>query len=168
MFTASNSLSFIRAPLAFLFLQDNAFIRVLAIFLAMLTDIIDGYLARRNKSVSKLGAVLDPVTDKFFVSFAIAALFLENKLSPFELMAMLSRDCSLCLYGLTMFITNQWRSIILFKAIRWGKVTTSLQFIALVAATLGIALPWYFFTLFIVLGLLAFFELFQESTAPAN
>jgi len=119
MLTASNSLSFIRAPLAFLFLQENSTLRIVAIVLAMVTDSIDGYLARRNQSVSRFGAVLDPAMDKFFVYFAMTALFLENKLGPLEMATMLSRDCFLCLYGFLMLITNRWTSVV-FRAIRWG------------------------------------------------
>ena len=33
----------------------------------MFTDSIDGYIARRSKSVSRFGAILDPAMDKFFV-----------------------------------------------------------------------------------------------------
>ena len=80
MFTASNSLSFIRAPLAFLFLQENPTLRMLAVLLAMITDMTDGHLARRSQSTSRFGAILDPAMDKFFVYFAMMTLLLENKM----------------------------------------------------------------------------------------
>lgn len=167
MFTASNSLSFIRAPLAFLFLQENLTLRIIAIFLAMLTDSIDGHLARRNRSVSKFGAILDPTMDKFFVYFAMTVLFLEKSLGPYELIAMLSRDFFLCLYGLIMIVTNKWKTVV-FRAIRWGKVTTALQFIVLISVVMGISFPWYIFALFIVMGWFAFLELFQAKPTPAS
>ncbi len=144
MLTASNSLSFIRAPLAFLFLQDNCTLRIIAILLAMITDSIDGYLARRSQSVSRFGAILDPAMDKFFVYFAMAALFLETRISPWEMGAMLSRDFFLLLYGMVMVAAGRWKTIV-FRAIRWGKVTTALQFIVLVGVVLDITFPWYIF-----------------------
>lgn len=166
MLTASNSLSFIRAPLAFLFLQESSTLRILAIILAMITDSIDGYLARRSQSVSRFGAILDPAMDKFFVYFAMGVLFIENQLAPWEMAAMLSRDFFLCLYGLLMVAARRWKTIV-FRAIRWGKVTTALQFIVLIGLVLGIALPWYIYASFIVMGWLAFLELFQMKTSPA-
>ncbi len=166
MLTASNSLSFIRAPLAFLFLQESSTLRILAIILAMITDSIDGYLARRSQSVSRFGAILDPAMDKFFVYFAMSVLFIENQLAPWEMAAMLSRDFFLCLYGLLMVAARRWKTIV-FRAIRWGKVTTALQFIVLIGLVLGIALPWYIYASFIVMGWLAFLELFQMKTSPA-
>lgn len=167
MLTASNSLSFIRAPLAFLFLQDNATLRIIAIILAMATDTIDGYLARRSKSVSRFGAILDPTMDKFFVYFAMTALFLESKMAPWEMAAMLSRDVFLCLYGLLMLATGK-RKTVVFRAIRWGKATTALQFIILIGLVLGFTFPWAIFASFVVMGWLAFMELFQVREAPIH
>lgn len=166
MISASNSLSFIRAPLAFLFLQENSTLRITAILLAMITDSIDGYLARRSQSVSRFGAILDPTMDKFFVYFAMTVLFLESRIGGFELAAMLSRDFFLCLYGFLMVITKRWKSIV-FRAIRWGKVTTALQFIVLIGIVLGFSFPWYLFASFVVMGWLAFLELFQPRPSHA-
>lgn len=163
MITISNVLSFLRAPLAFLFLQENATIRLCAIFLAMLSDVIDGYIARKSQTTSRFGAILDPAMDKFFVYFAMAALFSEQRLAPWEAIAMLSRDFFLCVYGLFMLLTGRWKQII-FRAIRWGKATTALQFIVLMGLVLGANVPGYVFFSFFLMGALAFLELFQLPT----
>lgn len=164
MITLSNSLSFVRAPLAFLFLQESSSLRILAIVLAMITDSIDGYLARRSQSVSKFGAILDPAMDKFFVYFVMTVLFSESKMTTWETAAMLSRDFFVSLYGLLMFAAGRWKMIV-FRAIRWGKVTTALQFIVLIGLVLGITFPWYLYIVFIAMGWLAFLELFQVRTS---
>jgi len=168
MLTLSNGLSFFRAPLALLFLQENPSWRLAAVFLAMLTDSIDGYLARRNRSTSRFGAILDPAMDKFFVFFSLGALFLEGKIASWQIATMLSRDFFLCLYGLYMVTAGKWKNIV-FKAIRWGKATTALQFIILIGMIFDIPIPWYTFFAFIAMGWLAFVELFQISrrTSPA-
>jgi CDP-diacylglycerol--glycerol-3-phosphate 3-phosphatidyltransferase len=47
----------------------------LAIFwVAALTDFLDGYLARRRKEVTRLGALLDPIADKLLISAAFISL----------------------------------------------------------------------------------------------
>src|SRR5690606_6218732 len=140
---------------AFLFLQENSTLRILAIVLAMITDSIDGYLARRSQSVSRFGAVLDPVMDKFFVYFAMTILFAESKMNEWETAAMLSRDFFLCLYGLFITAAGRWKTLV-FRAIKWGKATTALQFIVLIGLVLGITFPWYIYASFIVMGGLAF------------
>jgi CDP-diacylglycerol--glycerol-3-phosphate 3-phosphatidyltransferase len=166
MLTASNGLSFIRAPLAFLFLQENSSLRIIAILLAIFTDSIDGYVARRNKSSSRFGTFLDPAADKFFVYFSIIVLFLEHRIAPWEMAAMLSRDFFVMAYGLLMFFSGRFKNVVV-RAIRWGKVTTSLQFIVLIGLVLGFSFPWYIFATFIVMGWLGFLELLQPRPKTA-
>jgi len=159
--TLSNGLSFFRVPLAFLFLQESPALRLLAILLAMITDSVDGYLARRNRSVSRLGAILDPTTDKFFVYFALIVLFFEGRIFPWEVAAMLSRDFFLCLYGASMFLMGRWKTVV-FRAIRWGKATTALQFIVLSGLVFGFSFSWITFGILAAMGALAFLELIQQ------
>jgi CDP-diacylglycerol---glycerol-3-phosphate 3-phosphatidyltransferase len=160
MFSLSNTLSFLRIPLAFLFISDSVFLRCAAVFLAMLTDSVDGYIARRNHSVSRFGAFLDPVADKFFVYFALLVLFLEGKLQILQMLAMISRDVVILGYGILMVITGRARSIV-FRSISAGKVATALQFCVLIGLVLQATFSWMTYGLFIGVGLLAFFELFN-------
>ena len=162
MLTLSNSLSFIRAPFALLFLQENTTLRLIAVILAMITDSIDGYIARRSNSVSRFGAILDPVMDKFFVYFVLSVLFLEQNIYLWEAFAMISRDFFLVIYGVYLKCTGKWKDYE-FRTIRWGKITTAMQFIVLCGVTLGYVFPWYVYVTFIVFGGLAFLELLQTS-----
>lgn len=159
MITLSNSISFSRAPLALLFLAEAPSLRLLAIFLAMLTDGIDGYLARRYRSTSLFGAILDPIMDKFFVYFALGILFVEGKIASWEVAAMISRDFFLCIYAISILITKKWKKVV-FRSVRWGKITTALQFIVLIGLVFGVSFPWPLFASFIAMGWLAFLEFF--------
>jgi len=48
---------------------------LILVFLALgLTDVFDGYLARRFGEVTKLGQILDPIADKFLVVSSLLAL----------------------------------------------------------------------------------------------
>jgi len=164
MITISNSLSFFRAPLAFLFLQGNPTLRLLAIIFAALSDCIDGYLARRYQSTSRFGAILDPAMDKFFVYFALAVFYQEGQIAGWEIAAMVSRDFFLCLYGIIMMATRRTK-LIVFRSVRWGKITTALQFIVLAGLVYHVSFSWIAFAAFVAMGWLAFLELFQ--LAPA-
>ncbi len=158
-----------RAPLAFLFLIDNTAVRVVAIILAMLTDSVDGYFARKYQGTTRFGAILDPAMDKFFVFFALIVLVLEQKLAPWQAGTMVSRDIALCSFGIYLVFSGYWQSY-QFRAIKWGKISTALQFFVLIAHTMQVNLPWYTYLLFVLFGTLAFIELFhtQKSTVSST
>jgi phosphatidylglycerophosphate synthase len=162
MITISNSLSFLRIPLAFLFLLESPYMRLVAVLLAMFTDSIDGYLARRSRSVSRFGAILDPATDKFFVYFALTTLFLEGRLLLWQVAAMLSRDVVVSIYGFFMLVIGRWKSIV-FRSVRAGKVTTALQFMVLMGLVFQISFSWVTYSAFVVMGGFMFVELFQPT-----
>lgn len=168
MLSLANGLSLLRAPLALLFLVDNTYLRITAIFLAMLTDSIDGYLARRAKNTSRVGAILDPAMDKFFVFFVLGVLLSHQRLELWQACAFISRDFFLIFFGIYLGLSGHWNAY-QCKAIRWGKISTALQFFVLIGLTLNLVFPWHLYAVFIVLGLLAFIELCQlkkETSIP--
>ena len=160
MITISNSLSFFRIPLAFLFIVDSPYLRLFAVVLAMITDSIDGYLARRNQSVSRFGAILDPATDKFFVYFALTILLKEGRLLPWQAALMLSRDMSVAVYAIFMAVTGKWKNLV-FRSLRAGKAATALQFIVLTGLVIQVSFSWMTYGAFALMGGLACMELFQ-------
>ena len=162
MFTLSNLLSFIRAPLALIFLQKNITLRLTAVVIAMITDSVDGYFARKNKSASLFGAVLDPAMDKFFVYFVLSIFYLEGDMKLWEALLILSRDFALCLYGLYILIFRKFSDFEI-KAIKWGKVTTTMQFIIITAVTLHFQFPSSVYFIFMILGILSLVELIQRT-----
>lgn len=157
--TLSNFLSLLRGPLALFFIFDNPFYRSLAIILAMATDSLDGYLARKYRKTSQIGAFLDPLMDKFFVFFAVSMFMLEGNLRLWEALALISRDFAILLFGLYLALRRTWSNF-QFRSIWSGKVTTTLQFFVLLGLTFHVAMPVYIFVCFIVLGILALFELY--------
>jgi CDP-diacylglycerol--glycerol-3-phosphate 3-phosphatidyltransferase len=157
--TLSNFLSILRGPLALLFVIDNVFYRSLAIVLAMATDGLDGYLARRYRMTSQIGAFLDPLMDKFFVFFVVNILMLEGHLQLWQALALISRDFAVLLFGLYLALRGTWANF-QFRSIWSGKITTTLQFFVLLGLTFHLVMPVYIFWCFIALGILALFELY--------
>jgi CDP-diacylglycerol--glycerol-3-phosphate 3-phosphatidyltransferase len=52
----------------------SAFLAALLFLVASITDYFDGYLARRHRSVSDLGKILDPLADKLIVASVLIML----------------------------------------------------------------------------------------------
>ncbi len=163
MLSLSNTLSLLRAPLAFALLVNSIPVRLAAIFLAMCTDCLDGYLARKNRTASQFGAILDPAMDKFFVYFALAIFLSEGRLQTWEACAMISRDFFLCLFAIYLTFSKSWHNY-KYRSIRWGKISTSMQFISLLAISINWQIPLFVFMLFMTTGFLAFIELFKIKT----
>lgn len=157
--TLPNLLSILRLPLAFLFLQSNPYLRVLVVIAAMLTDFLDGFLARKYNLRSRVGTTLDPMTDKFFVIFVLGILYQEGQIALWEAASMLCRDLAVMLFGLYLVLVREWDDY-QFRAIWCGKIATTLQFFVLIALALHYPVYQGIYLLFIVLGAMALFELY--------
>ncbi len=65
----------------------------LAIFLAAaLTDLLDGYLARRWKQVTTVGTLLDPIADKLLISAALISLVETHSVQAWMVIVIIGRE----------------------------------------------------------------------------
>ena len=107
---------------------------IIIFLVAALTDIFDGYLARRRNQVSNLGKFLDPIADKLLVSAALIVL-VEKHLAPsWAVVIILGRE----------FIVTGLRSVaasegIVIQAQSIGKVKMWAQCVAIVALLVAAA-----------------------------
>lgn len=159
MINVPNILSFMRLPLAFLFLQESVTIRVFGIVLAMATDWLDGFLARRYKQTSLTGRLLDPITDKFFVCFILTIFVREGQIKLWEALTFFTRDVSVFIFGFYLLCTDKLKNYA-FRPFWSGKIITTIQLILLLALTVKISVPVYFFFIMLSLGAFSLLELF--------
>lgn len=140
LFYLPNLISLLRIPLAmgFLLLRDPL-MRIGIIAAAAASDFLDGWLARR-RGRSRLGAILDPVTDKTFLVSALVSLAVNGPLRIAELLVLLARDIAVA-FGFAVVIVR--RAPMKLSARMPGKVVTVLQLLALVLLTLwpGLRVP---------------------------
>lgn len=159
MLTIPNCISLLRFPLALLFVYENTLFRAVTILLVAFSDFADGYIARRYKLNSRIGTVLDPLTDKFFVIVALSVFYYEERISIYEIIAMLCRDFSVIAFGFYLIMTRNFGKYH-FRAIWCGKITTTLQLLTLGALTFSAPIPTQMYGSFILLGLAALVELY--------
>lgn len=101
---------------------------ILAI-LAGLTDLLDGYIARKYNFVSDFGALMDPLADKIFVTGTML-MAVEYRLMPAWIaVAVLCRE-----FMVTGLRTLAAQKQVVISADRWGKLKTALQMVMLCIA----------------------------------
>jgi len=130
--TLPNTVSLSRVLLALAFvLVPNPWARVILIVVAGLTDFMDGWLARHEKTESTAGALLDPLADRIFVFAAISAYLVEGQLTTGQYFLFLTRDIATAVGFLVAKIIPTLRPAV-FRARLLGKLVTVVQLITLV------------------------------------
>ena len=134
--TVPNLVSTSRVVLAMGFLAIDAVpVRLTLLCVAALTDFLDGWIARRTKVVSRFGALIDPVADRFFVLCVVISFVLGAQLTAWQAVASVFRDI-MSLIGWVVARNVSWLRPIRFRARPLGKVVTALQFATFVAVLL--------------------------------
>lgn len=113
---------------AYMHLKINI-ISALIFALAFLTDMLDGYLARKNNQVSNFGKIMDPLADKVLVSAAMVLLTMTGVINPWVTVLVLARE--FIVSGVRMAAAAEGNVV---AASVWGKAKTIWQFIALTVA----------------------------------
>lgn len=148
-----NVLSLSRLGLAALFVAEASVPwRAFTVALASLTDVLDGWIARRHGKTSRFGALLDPITDRFFVFTAVCVFLFDGTLATWEYFVVISRDLMTAIGFLVARAMPSLRPVT-FKARPGGKIVTALQLLVLFAALLRGRLPALVTPLVILLGL---------------
>jgi phosphatidylglycerophosphate synthase len=131
LFTLPNTISLSRVVLALAFvLVSEPWDRMALIAVAGLTDVMDGWLARRRKTESSAGALLDPLADRIFVLVAISTYLIEGKLTTGQYFIFLTRDIATAVGFVVAKIIPVLRPAV-FRARMLGKIVTVLQLITL-------------------------------------
>lgn len=106
--------------------------RFALLLIASGTDFLDGWLARRQQTTTRSGALIDAVADRFFVFAAVCVYLADGAISTGQFFTLLSRDIA-TLIGFLVARSVPWLRAVVFRA-RWlGKVVTGLQLLTLMA-----------------------------------
>lgn len=107
--------------------------------IAALTDLLDGYLARRLGQTTRLGAFLDPVADKLIVGVALVLLLQQDPrvLLALPVAVIIGRE-------ITISALREWMAELGVRSrvqvSIWGKIKTTAQMLALIFMTMRVDL----------------------------
>ncbi len=94
---------------------------------ASVTDWFDGYLARKWKQTTSLGALLDPLADKVLVAAALVGLAFRDIIPAWTVTLILARE--FLVTGLRVAVAEKGGGVT--SAAWWGKVKATLQMVAI-------------------------------------
>jgi CDP-diacylglycerol--glycerol-3-phosphate 3-phosphatidyltransferase len=125
----------------------------LAMFLAAaLTDLLDGYLARRWKQVTTVGTLLDPVADKLLISAALISLVQIRLIPGWLAILIIAREFAVS--GLRSIASAEGYTI---QASDLGKTKMATQVIAISLMLVSIRYKeWYGFAMLWMYGVVFF------------
>lgn len=138
IFTVPNLISFIRlcmAPVYLLLLSrgENAAAAIL-FGIAASTDFVDGQIARRTHTVSKLGQLLDPAVDRVLMITAVFGLMLVGRLPVWVVVVVLLRDLLLLIGGAFLLQRYNVRVAVIYP----GKFATTFLFVGFAGLLLNV------------------------------
>lgn len=115
-------------------------IAILLFTMAIISDGLDGFIARTRNEKTILGTILDPVADKILLISAFICLALVNsmpdnfKLPPYVPIIVISRDAIIILGSIIIYVVKGGLKI---EPSAWGKVTTFFQMITIISVLLS-------------------------------
>ncbi len=141
--TLSNYISFSRILLAipiFYYVSKievipNARIILIALYIiAYITDILDGYFARKNNEITELGKIIDPLADKILVILIVTYLYIYKIIPEYYFWIIIFRDLLIFIGGI--FVSNKIGKVLPSNYLGKGTVFTIGLFI--IVATLDL------------------------------
>lgn len=120
-------LRFFIIPFIIYYLVKEEYIMAfIMLVLSGLTDILDGFIARKFKLITNFGKLIDPLADKLTQISVLCTLLFKNIIPLWIIVIVLLKEASMVcgasfLYGRNLVVSSRW----------YGKVATVLFYIAI-------------------------------------
>lgn len=141
VWTIPNILSMLRLALVPVFLillvLGDYVSALIVLVVASLTDLADGYIARRFKQITKLGQFLDPAADRLYIFAALLGLASRGFVPWWIVAVIVARDVFILVLGVVL--ANHGFGPLPVHLL--GKVATFALFFGLPVIMLGAAFP---------------------------
>lgn len=163
-------LRFLLIPVFAYFLSTRNFIVAVLLFLAAgLTDVLDGYVARKYNLITSWGKIADPLADKLMQITAFVIMSLVLKIIPLELvLVILVKETLMGLGALVLYKQKKF----VVSANWYGKISTVVFYLAIIMLIFdepfgrwnlfGMAVNLLVFILAVIAALFAFFMYFRS------
>lgn len=138
----SNALSLLRllSAIPFWFLldpeyrQENLIFIILLVVIALISDFLDGFFARKFNQITEFGKIIDPLADKICVGVITIRLFYSGELSQLFFYMIIFRDILIFVSGI--YLSSKIGKVLPSNML--GKITVTFISIVLVWVTVQI------------------------------
>lgn len=121
---------FIFIPFIVIALSLDNYILALVLFtVSSLSDVLDGYIARKYDAISDFGKLMDPLADKLTQLSTLITLYVKRIIPIWIVLVLIAKELVLIsgasfLYGKKLVVSSKW----------YGKLSTVLLYLAVVSS----------------------------------
>lgn len=121
---------FLLIPIIIIFaIQDNYVATIIVLTISGITDILDGYIARKFNFISDFGKLMDPLADKATQVTLLAILSIQKIIPLWIIVIVILKEFIMIagasfLYGKELVVSSKW----------YGKLSTVLFYVAIVCS----------------------------------
>lgn len=121
---------FLLIPIIVIFaFQDDYIATIIVLTISGLTDVLDGYIARKFNFISDFGKLMDPLADKLTQVALLATLTIQKIIPIWIIFVVIVKEFLMVsgasfLYGKELVVSSKW----------YGKLTTVLFYVAIVCS----------------------------------
>lgn len=133
--------------------SENAIRWAIYIFIAAgITDVLDGYIARKYNKVTKWGQAMDPLADKLMQITALAC-FTQQKYIPIWVITLIGVKELVMIIG--AFVLYLQKDKLVVPANRYGKISTVVFYFALIAVAFSLPYAMIFMAMAVAVTFVA-------------
>lgn len=131
----------------------NYYVAVALFLFGGITDVLDGYIARKYNLITPWGKVADPLADKLMQITALVMLTLQSKIPAMILIIVVAKEAFMVAGGIFLYKKDNF----VVSANWYGKAATVIFYLAIIMAIFNVPFSKFFVTFAVLFTLFAFF-----------
>ncbi|WP_051569200.1 CDP-diacylglycerol--glycerol-3-phosphate 3-phosphatidyltransferase [Alkaliphilus transvaalensis] len=108
---------------------NNIILAIVIFVVAGITDMLDGYLARKHGLITKWGQAMDPLADKLMLLTVLVCFTIKRILPPWVIIIVALKETLMVIGGLLLY-TRKDKTVL--PANKLGKLATVIFYIAII------------------------------------
>ncbi|MCC5910937.1 MAG: CDP-diacylglycerol--glycerol-3-phosphate 3-phosphatidyltransferase [Clostridiaceae bacterium] len=135
--------------------EKNLLFSAYIFMFAGITDVLDGYIARRFNLITKWGQAMDPLADKSMQITVLVCLTIRNILPLWAIIIVGMKEVIMIIGGIFLYTKKEK---IVIPANRYGKLATVMFYMAMLAVIFGLKYGRLLVILTIIMTIFAFIQ----------